>query len=53
MRIRKNLIFDVVIDLTAINDSITEEKIKDKVILSLTRIYPEFNIILTIDYQFY
>lgn len=50
---KKNLIFDVVIDSTAINDSITEEKIKDKVILSLTRIYPEFNIILTIDYQFY
>ena len=50
---KKNLIFDVVIDSTAINETITEEEIKDKVILSLARIYPEFNMILTIDYQFY
>lgn len=49
---KKNLIFDVVIDSSLINE-ITEEEIKDKVLADLIRIYPEYNMILTIDYQFY
>lgn len=49
---KKNLIFDIVIDSSLINE-ITEEEIKDKVLVDLIKNYPEYNMILTIDYQFY
>ena len=50
---KKNLIFDVVVDSLSMNKTSNEDTIKEDLQINLTKLHPDYNFILTIDYQFY
>jgi cation diffusion facilitator family transporter len=50
---KKNLIFDVVVDTISMNKTYTEDKVREDLLFYLIKIYPEYNFIITVDYQFY